>query len=194
MKDRREFIKIAGAGVGSIILASGCSQDGGKWRFFTDEEALVVEAITEQIIPADEDAGARDARVINYIDKQLTGFSAKHQQTYRRGITGLQQTSMNLFGKNYELLEWDQQTAVLKKLEAGDAEGDIWKTDSSRNFFQLIRNHTMQGFYGSPRHGGNRRFVSFKMLRLDYPRIYGQNRYTVFPGTFSPPSLIKRRD
>jgi gluconate 2-dehydrogenase gamma chain len=40
----------------------------------------------------------------------------------------------------------------------------------------------MQGFYGSPRHGGNRGFVSFRMIGIDYPRIVGQNRYKVFPG------------
>jgi gluconate 2-dehydrogenase gamma chain len=186
MKDRREFIKIASAGVGSLILTSGCSKGGEKWRFFTDEEAPVVEAITEQIIPTDEDAGAREASVINFIDKQLTGFLSKHQQTYRRGIAGTQQTSVIKFGKKFELLDWNQQKEVLKNLEAGDAQGDIWKTDSASMFFRLIRNHTMQGFYGSPRHGGNRRFVSFKMLQIDYPRIYGQNRYKKFPGTFKP--------
>jgi len=35
----------------------------------------------------------------------------------------------------------------------------------------------MQGFYGSPRHGGNKNNVSYKMMRLDYPVIIGQNRY-----------------
>jgi gluconate 2-dehydrogenase gamma chain len=36
----------------------------------------------------------------------------------------------------------------------------------------------MQGFYGSPRHGGNRDYVSYKMMKLDYPHVIGQNRYT----------------
>ena len=74
--DRRDFIKITGVGVGGMILTSSCSHSGGKWRFFSDDEALCVAAITEQIIPADEDAGAGEANVINYIDKQLSGFFA----------------------------------------------------------------------------------------------------------------------
>ena len=40
----------------------------------------------------------------------------------------------------------------------------------------------MQGFYGSPRHGGNRNYVSYKMLGLEYPRVIGQNRYPVTAG------------
>jgi gluconate 2-dehydrogenase gamma chain len=36
----------------------------------------------------------------------------------------------------------------------------------------------MQGFYGSPRHGGNRNYVSYKMLGLEYPVVMGQNRYS----------------
>ena len=184
--DRRDFIKITGVGVGGMILTSSCSHSGGKWRFFSDDEALCVAAITEQIIPADEDAGAGEANVINYIDKQLSGFFAGYQQTYRRGILGVQQTSTLMFGNKFETLAWEKQTDILKSLESGNAQGDIWKHDSSQTFFELIRDHTMQGFYGSPRHGGNKRYVSFKMIGIDYPRIYGQNRYQVFPGTFKP--------
>jgi gluconate 2-dehydrogenase gamma chain len=62
-------------------------------------------------------------------------------------------------------------------LEAGKAKGNTWQTKSSAEFFRLVRNHTLQGFYGSPRHGGNRNYASYKMLRLDYPPIVGQNRY-----------------
>jgi gluconate 2-dehydrogenase gamma chain len=35
----------------------------------------------------------------------------------------------------------------------------------------------MQGYYGSPIHGGNKDYMSFNMLGLDYPLIIGQNRY-----------------
>jgi gluconate 2-dehydrogenase gamma chain len=35
----------------------------------------------------------------------------------------------------------------------------------------------MQGYYGSPIHGGNKDYMSFDMLGLDYPLNIGQNRY-----------------
>jgi gluconate 2-dehydrogenase gamma chain len=168
--------------VGGMILLPGCTSSGRRWRFFTDAEATVVEAIAEQIIPSDQDAGGREANVVNYIDRQLATVFEEHQQIYRSGTAGVQQTSNIMFEGDFELLEWPQQTEVLKTLENGEAEGSIWETVSARSFLELIRDHTMQGFYGSPRHGGNRGFVSFRMIGIDYPRIVGQNRYKMFPG------------
>jgi gluconate 2-dehydrogenase gamma chain len=179
---RRAFVKAAGTAVGGMILVPGCTSSVGKWRFFADAEATVVEVIAEQIIPADQDAGARDADVVNYIDRQLATVFEEHQEIYHSGIAGVQQTSNIMFEGDLESLEWSQQTEVLKTLENGEAGGSIWETVSARSFFELIRTHTMQGFYGSPRHGGNRGFVSFRMIGIDYPRIVGQNRYRVFPG------------
>ena len=36
-------------------------------------------------------------------------------------------------------------------------------------FFDLLLTHTRQGFYGDPRHGGNRDLVSWKMVGLPFP-------------------------
>jgi gluconate 2-dehydrogenase gamma chain len=159
-----------------MIVAPACAAPAGKWRVLTDAEAAVVEAMAEQIVPADQDPGAREANVVNYIDKQLAGVFAGHQETYRRGVAGVQQTSNLMFGGDFETLQWPQQTEVLRALEKGQATGTIRETESARSFFALIRDHTMQGFYGSPRHGGNRRFVSFRMIGIDYPRVMGENR------------------
>ena len=180
---RRTFVKAAGAAVGSAVVLPACASPAPGWRFLTTAEATVVEAIAEQIVPADENAGAREAGVVNYIDRQLTGPFEEHQHTYRRGIAGVQQAADAMFGGRFESLRWAQQTAVLRAVERDDAPGDIWESTSAPSFFELIRDHTMQGFYGSPRHGGNRGFVSFRMIGLDYPRIVGQNRYKMFPGS-----------
>jgi gluconate 2-dehydrogenase gamma chain len=175
--DRRTFVRVAGTAVGGLILAPGCAPTPGKWRVLTDAEAAVVEAVAERIVPADQDAGARDANVVNYIDRQLAGVFARHLQTYRQGVAGVQETSTIMFGGGFESLDGPRQTEVLRALEHGEAKGAIWETESAQSFFSLIRDHTMQGFYGSPRHGGNRRFVSFRMIGLDYPRAVGENRY-----------------
>ncbi len=166
--DRRAFVQIAGSAVGGLIVAPACAASAGNWRALTDAEASLVEAVAEQIVPADQDPGAREANVVNYIDKQLAGVFAGHQETYRQGIAGVQRTSNLMFGRDFESLEWSQQTQVLQVLEKGE--------EPARSFFSLIRDHTMQGFYGSPRHGGNRRLVSFRMVGIDYPRVVGENR------------------
>lgn len=173
---RRSFVKMAGTAVGGMIVAPACASSAGHWRVLTDAEATVVEAIAEQIVPADQDPGAREANVVNYIDKQLAGVFAPHQASYRKGLAGVQQTSNIMFGRDFETLEWPQQTELLRALERGAAKGTVWETESAQSFFTLIRDHTMQGFYGSPRHGGNRRLVSFRMIGIDYPRVVGENR------------------
>jgi len=134
-------------------------------------------AICEQIIPGDEDPGAIDAGVPEFIDRQLTGPYKRYQNNYRKGLVGIDETSRAMFNKSFAALSWDNQTAVLKALESGKAPGTTWQTEPARPFFELVRDHSLQGFYGSPRHGGNRNYASYRMLKLDYPQIIGQNRY-----------------
>ncbi len=174
---RRKFIRDVAVVAGGLSVLPACNKSRGRWRFFTEAEANTVYAICEQIIPTDQDPGAAYAGVPNFIDKQLVGPYKRFQQAYRKGLEGVQETSLAQFGARFESLKWDQQTEVLKMLEAGKARGRTWETENPKVFFELIRDHTMQGFYGSPRHGGNWDYVSYRMLGLDYPQVIGQNRY-----------------
>ena len=175
--NRRRFVKTVAAGVGGAFLLPARGADLAAWRFLTAEEARLVDAISEQIIPADQDPGARDAGVVNFIDKQLAGRLRRHQQTYRDGLAGVDETGRAMFGRGFVALTAEQQIEVLKAVESGKASGAVWRRQSSSSFFRLIRDHTMAGFYGGPQHGGNRGYASYKMLGLDYPQIIGQNRY-----------------
>ena len=56
-----------------------------KFGFFTPEQALEVEAMAAQIIPTDETPGAREARVINFIDRALTTFAKNNQASLHEG-------------------------------------------------------------------------------------------------------------
>ena len=175
--NRREFVAGVSVGLGSVALTAAPGQEPAWWRFFTNHESRLVDAIAEQIIPADEDPGGRDAGVVNFIDKQLVGHYHRFAESYRRGLIGLEETARAMFNSGFLDLAWDEQTEVLSALEAGSAPGETWRGESSTAFFRLIRNHTMQGFYGSPRHGGNRGYASYRMLDLDYPQIIGRSRY-----------------
>ena len=59
------------------------------------------------------------------------------------------------------------------------APGAAWTKISSEEFFALLVDHTMQSFYGDPRHGGNRDGASWKMLGTPYPPIRGRLHYDV---------------
>jgi gluconate 2-dehydrogenase gamma chain len=174
---RRQFLKTAGTLLAGSYYLAGCSAPPSRWRFFTEAEAGLADCIAEQIIPADQDPGARDAGVVNFLDKQLVGPYKRFQAQYRSGLAAVEKTSQEMFGRTFAKLAWDQQTNLLLALESGSAKRSGWQSTSSQEFFQMIREHCLQGFYGSPRRGGNRNYVSYRMLGLDYPQIIGQNRH-----------------
>ena len=186
---RRNFIKITTLGTVaiSIPVAAGLSFFEGcttaihntEANFFSVKEIKLVEAISEQIIPTDNWLGGKDAGVVNFIDLQLIGPYRRFQQDYRKGLTALQNTCENKFQSKFENLSWDKQTDVLKKMEAGNLGGDVWSKGFNKYFFELLRSHCLQGYYGSPRHGGNKNFVSYKMIGIDEPPIIGENRYGI---------------
>lgn len=176
--NRRNFLKGIALAGGSLLLIPACSRHLSTWRVLTEDEANLLIAITEQIIPADDDPGATDAGVVNFIDKQLAGFYSDLTTAYQNGLKAFQEYCRQKEGKSFEDLEWDQQTRVLKEFESSKPDHPYWKENPASQFFNMIRNHTMQGFYGSPRHGGNKNYVSYKMMRIDYPHVIGRNIYT----------------
>ena len=174
---RRDFIKSASIAFGSVLLFPSCMKQSSKFRFFSPEEARCIIAFCEQIIPRDESPGATDAEVIYYIDRQLSGVFHYDQKTYRNGIKNLQSYCSKKFGKTFENIVFDEQTKLLEILESNLLDKSDWPQGKPAEFFNLVRSHTMQGFYGSPIHGGNKDYMSFEMLRIDYPLVIGQNRY-----------------
>ena len=184
---------MAAIGSGSILLMSRCigHSEISPWRFFSLAEATLLDLLVEQIIPADEWPGARDAGVTNYIDKQLVGPLSRHQDNYRKGLAAVVASCTILYQKKFEELTWSEQTDFLMKMEDGRLPGllkgkeigetqskiNLWADGLDKVFFRLLRDHTMQGYYGSPRHGGNKNYMSYQMVGLDYPFIVGQNRY-----------------
>jgi gluconate 2-dehydrogenase gamma chain len=152
------------AAAGSAMSCARTSP--GSWRYFTDDEARTVEAITAQLIPADSDPGAKEAGVVNYIDIQLSKRFRKHRKTYRDGLAGVDATTRRSFGKRFIELTGAEQVEVLNAIE-----------ERNKVFFNLILSHTRQGFYGDPRHGGNRDRASWKMLKLATPQVRGRQHY-----------------
>jgi len=176
---RRKFMQLAAVGVGSLGIAGGCrGQRAPGLHFFALNEARLVEAIADQIIPPDEWPGGRESGVMNFIDRQLAGPYRRYQTDYRTGLKAIDDECMGRFRKIFEALSWEQQLSFLKEMESGALNQGVWRGGLSRRFFNLLRSHSLQGYYGSPRHGGNKNFASHKMLGLDYPQILGRNRHS----------------
>lgn len=184
---RRGVLKLAALGIvvgavgaGSAALVTRLGKTvPSPYRFFSDADAALLIDICEQLIPRDDAPGATDAGVIHYIDRQLAGPFLRHQGAYRRGLDAFRQTCLAELKRSFPQLTAGEKVDLLRRVESGKAAPECWRDPAppSRDFFRLVLSHTMQGFYGPPRHGGNRDYASYKMLNLDYPQIIGQNRY-----------------
>jgi len=162
--DRRKFIAAGLAGTAVGCRPTPRSRQN-PWRFFSLEEARTVEAVCGHIIPEDQDPGAVRAGAVVYIDRQLTGFYKPLQETYRAGIRAIDRQSVAFTGRGFADLPPDSRLAVLRRVE---------QSPDTKPFFDLLVAHTMQGFYGNPRHGGNRDRASWKMLGVASPPVRGR--------------------
>jgi gluconate 2-dehydrogenase gamma chain len=154
--NRRKFLTVAvplyAAGPLYVYAA-------GPLQTFSREEASIVEALCDQVVPADDTPGAKQAGVLYYIDRQLAGPLHRFQTAYHSGLSQLRDACLGRTGRDFTDLPFPEQTKFLQEVEAGRVE----KLDS---FWRLVIDHTMQGFYGSPAHGGNRDEVSWEMLGI----------------------------
>jgi gluconate 2-dehydrogenase gamma chain len=189
---RREFVRLISGGSAAVLISfnTACRNKISRWRYLNEEEITLLDAIVEQIIPTDDFPGGKWANVSNFIDRQLNSYYTKHQIEYREGLAAFEKTVIQMKGKRFEELLFDEQTAILEKMETGEFSGDYWKDHPAAGFFNMVRQHSLQGFYGSPLHGGNREYISYRMLGLDYPNVIGQNRYNDLSWrTYNPKSL-----
>ena len=181
---RREFIELSGASFGGLLIYTLAGEpivvdarDKAKvpLRFFTAQEAKVIVAACERIFPANESGpGATQAGVVIYIDRQLAGpygtdkyrytqepfvesapqhgYQGKDnpQQIYRAGIATL--------GSDFVQLDGAQQDAQLSGIEKS-------------YFFQLLRQHTIEGMFCDPMHGGNVDLIGWQMLGYPGPQM-----------------------
>jgi gluconate 2-dehydrogenase gamma chain len=166
------------AAAGQLI---SCGRARSSWRFFTAAEARTVHTITERLIPADQDPGAAWAGVVHYIDRQLTRRFKEFQRHYREGLAAVDRTAQRLHARPFLELSESEQISLLAALEKNDAPPGTWTAVEPREFFELILAHTIQGFYGSPRHGGNRDAVSWRMLGVPDPPVRGRLHYELPP-------------
>jgi len=176
---RRKFLQAAMAVAAATGSGVGCAGAEHPWRFLKVEEARTLAALCDQIIPADEDPGAAWAGVVNYIDRQLCGPLEHLRSAYRSGIAAVEKSSRALYGTDFAEATAAQQVELLTLMEQGRAPAAAWKEISSAEFLELLVDQTMQGFYGDPRHGGNREGVGWKMLGIPYPPIRGRLHFDV---------------
>jgi len=169
-KSRRAFLIESASGLGGAwvltnypailaaeehVLAAEAA-DRLEFAFFSTEQAIEVEAMTAQIIPTDQTPGAREARVVHFIDRALVTFEKDRQEAYTRGLEELQVETRRRFPSawRFSQLTFDQQVELLTAIE-------------DTPFFELVRTHTITGFFAHPVHGGNHGKVGWDLIGYD---------------------------
>jgi len=132
------------------------TQASPKLEFFSQEQAVEVEAVAAQIIPTDDTPGAREARVIYFMDRALATFATDERPVFLKGLEDLQKRARKRFGKTKKFsdLSSAQQTELLKAIEKGP-------------FFEVARTMTILGMFSNPEYGGNYNQIGWKLLGFE---------------------------
>jgi gluconate 2-dehydrogenase gamma chain len=168
------------------------------WYYFTPVEATTVEAMVDRLIPADHlSPGGKDCGCAVYIDRQLAGsFGQAHRLytkgpfhpglstqgyqgdltpagRYRLGLQALNDYTNATYKKDFRALAVEQQDEVLTGLDGGKIKLKLKEGFSTKQFFELVLQNTMEGFFADPLYGGNKNMAGWKMIgfpgaRYDY--------------------------
>lgn len=177
--DRRVFLKTGAIAAAATAVACGAPRSG--WRALSEDEARILGAACDCIVPPDQDPGAVQAGVVSFIDRQLGTRQKKALGGWRAGLRGLDAAARRRAGKPFVDLPFEAQSALLADAEKGRGKRADWGDVDPARFFRLLRDHTMMGFYGDPRHGGNRDRVAWRMLGVPDPPIRGRLHETAAP-------------
>ncbi len=182
---RRDLLKSAGimgaAAVGSATAGNVIAADSPAAQthatadivatealeVLTAEEAETLEAICDCLIPSDENGpGAKEARAVHYIDRSLASENISSRHDYMVSVSAINDYSRTTRGKPYYQLIRDEQNSILLGVQRNKVPGC---SPSGPGFFNMVRNHTIDGTFCDPYYGGNQNFVGWDMLR--YPGI-----------------------
>jgi hypothetical protein len=131
--------------------------------FFSGPHFLLVEHLAEMIIPADDTPGAKQAGVAEFIDFMVANrvpVSTKEdmrssrdairageeiQEQFLAGLDWLNARSKSQFGDQFLKCSGEQQNSLLEELAYKSKYQPA--TESGREFFRLMRDYTVVGYY-----------------------------------------------
>ena len=165
-QDRRQWLKASATGLGASLLplpaspsqwspaetVPGAPQPKGTApksaaRFFTPTQHILVEELSETIIPADSHSGgAKAAKVADYIEQVLRETPDDNQKsTWREGLRLIDLMSQHYNGKSFVDSSSEERIAVLTVLSDNDHLTDLAEV----RFFRELKHLTTRGYYTS---------------------------------------------
>jgi hypothetical protein len=130
-------------------------------RFFSPEEAELMKAICDSLLPQDDRDEEHKVAILPYIDQRL--FEGKidgyryesmppDRDAYQMGLKAIQEIAQQLHAAKFEDLTPVQQGQILKSLHDGKPEGthEIWKRMPAHRFFMLMMQDCVEVYYAHP--------------------------------------------
>jgi gluconate 2-dehydrogenase gamma chain len=159
---RRQMLRILGTaaaaaqfpGFSQWGFACGHSGNAGlqvkpasyRAQFFAPAEYAAIERLTEIIVPSDATPGAKEAGVAEFVDF-MVAHDPDAQYGFRTGLTWLEAYSVESAGQRFLDLGLDQQISLLEPL--GFKAKMRPEHEAGRQFFAMMREYTVIGFYTS---------------------------------------------
>jgi gluconate 2-dehydrogenase gamma chain len=141
------------------VVPAPVPADSDDRLFFDDHEWDTIEAATARVIPTDHDPGAREAGVVRFIDRYLSGIGYVYAaadgsgflqmsgkladawrarisdlgETYRQGVRDLDAIARERFGADFVALRESDQDAVLEQLSGAPKPAPVSLTGDDGN-------------------------------------------------------------
>ena len=164
--DRREAIKRTSLAMGGVIsapvlaaLMKGCSPSRSlEWQptFFTPEQAMSIEDISDRIIPETETPGAKGVGVPQLVEELVSAvLKSKDRDRFMKGLEDLEKSSQETFGKSFHQLSEGEQYELLGPLNEEAANSATrylmsgYKEERVPSFFRMMKEITIAGYYSS---------------------------------------------
>jgi hypothetical protein len=161
---RRKFFAASGAAAASVwltanaheVIAAGLhAAKANRFEILSDADGADIEAAAAQIIPTDATPGAREARVVYFMDRALGTFAKDQRALFEKGAKGLRARAAKVQpgAKSFAALTSAKQIAVLTAMEK-----------DKDPFFNALRFGTMAGMLANPDYGGNYNKTGWSMI------------------------------
>ena len=116
-------------------------------KFFNLQEMETIAAISDLIIPTDEQSpGARAAGVAGFIDLIVSASSNEVKALWREGLVGIDRMSELQFSAPFSRAGQEHQVSLLKSISRNERRPNTIE----ERFFVAIKSLTVDGYYTSP--------------------------------------------
>jgi hypothetical protein len=130
-------------------------------RFFSQEEAALLGAVIDRVIPQDDRAEARTIPTLSILDERLyknslNGFRYEDmppdQEAYKLAITAIEEMAQARFRESFPDLTVHRQELILKSLHAGkpDPGHPVWQRMPVHRFWGMLMEDCVTAYYSHP--------------------------------------------